>query len=158
MARDLSGLWLAGLAVVVLSACTVHHSRQAVWTPHHEPPGPESTFVTEEDSGLMLLGLLQLSEPDHYAVLLERARRRHACDEMHHAQLDFYTDHWLLVAFPIARMTLVCEKRAPRAAPPAPHSPAARASPTSTPEPPIALPALPPAVDDAGAGGKSEAP
>ncbi len=69
--------------------------------------------MTEEDSGLSLLGLFQLSEPDHYAVLLERARRRHRCERMHHAQLDFFTDHWLLVAFPISRMTLVCETGGP---------------------------------------------
>ena len=27
-----------------------------------------------------------------------------------HAQLDFYTDHWAIVAFPIARVTMVCER------------------------------------------------
>ena len=83
--------------------------------PIDEPAPPQdATFVTEEDSGLSLFGLFVLSEPDHYAVLLERARRRHRCSKLHHAQLDFFSDYWVLVAFPIARVTLVCERdRAP---------------------------------------------
>jgi hypothetical protein len=83
--------------------------------PIDEPaPPPDATFVTEEDSGLQLFGLFVLSEPDHYAVLLERARRHHRCSKLHHAQLDFFSDYWVIVAFPIARVTLVCERsRAP---------------------------------------------
>lgn len=93
-----------------LAGCTLHHSKQALWAGNQPEPTPSSTFVTEEDSGLMLLGLFTLTEPDHYAVLLERARRRHRCERMHHAQLDFFTDHWLIVAFPVSRMTLICER------------------------------------------------
>jgi hypothetical protein len=93
--------------------CTLHHSKQALWTGDQPEPRPDATFVTEEDSGLMLLGAFTLTEPDHYAVLLERARRRHRCERMHHAQLDFFTDHWLIVAFPVSRMTLICEHSAP---------------------------------------------
>jgi hypothetical protein len=29
---------------------------------------------------------------------------------MSHAQLDFSTDYWIIVAFPISRVTLVCER------------------------------------------------
>jgi hypothetical protein len=101
---------LALLATLLLTtSCTLHHSKQALWTPTRTPASAEARFVTEEDSGLSLLGIFVLSEPDHYAVLLERARRKHRCAKMHHAQLDFFTDHWLLVAFPISRMTLICE-------------------------------------------------
>jgi hypothetical protein len=94
----------------LLGACTIPHSKQALWTPAQRPPSPQATFVTEEDSGLSLLGVVVLSEPDHYAVLLERARRFHRCAHMHHVQLDYFTDHWLIVAFPISRITLICER------------------------------------------------
>jgi hypothetical protein len=95
------------------AACTWHHSKQALWSAADAPASPEARFVTEEDSGLSLLGIFVLSEPDHYAVLLERARRKHRCAKIHHAQLDFFTDHWLLVAFPISRITAVCEPEQP---------------------------------------------
>ncbi len=101
------------LAVVAASfligGCTIPASKQALWTSQNVPPGNASTFVQEEDSGLSLFGLIQFSEPDHYAVLIERARKRNNCQRMHHAQLDYFMDHWLLVAFPIARVTAVCE-------------------------------------------------
>lgn len=106
---------LAGTAVLA-TGCTVHHSKQALWSDAMRTPTPDATFVTEEDSGLSLLGIFVFSEPDHYAVLLERARRRYQCQRLVHAQLDFYTDHWLLVGFPIARMTALCEPGEPEAA------------------------------------------
>jgi hypothetical protein len=93
-------------------ACTLHHSKQALWSSGDPPASAQARFVTEEDSGLSLFGIFMLSEPDHYAVLLERARRKHRCSSVHHAQLDFFTDHWLIVAFPISRVTLVCEPEA----------------------------------------------
>ena len=102
-------LLLLGLTM----SCTLHHSKQALWAGEKPEPRPDATFVTEEDSGLMLFGAFNLAEPDHYAVLLERARRRHRCESMHHAQLDFYTDHWLIVAFPVSRITLICEHSPP---------------------------------------------
>jgi hypothetical protein len=101
---------LAG--ALLASACTIHHSKQALWTPQQQPPAPDAQFVTEEDSGLSLFGVFMLAEPDHYAVLLERARQHYRCARMHHAQLDFFTDHWLIIAFPISRMTLICERSA----------------------------------------------
>jgi hypothetical protein len=91
------------------TSCTISHSKQALWASAELTPKDNATFVTEEDSGLMLLGVFTLTEPDHYAVLLERARRQFHCDRMHHAQLDFYTDHWLIVAFPVSRITLICD-------------------------------------------------
>jgi hypothetical protein len=114
MNRLSSALVLA--AALGASGCTIHHSKQALWTPQQAPASSGATFVTEEDSGLSLLGVFMLAEPDHYAVLLERARQRYRCERMHHAQLDFFTDYWIIVAFPIARMTLICE-RAPEPAP-----------------------------------------
>jgi hypothetical protein len=89
--------------------CTMAHSRQALWTSHGVTPSPDATFVQEEDSGLSLFGLVEVTEADHYAVLMERLRRRYRCSKVHHAQLDYFTDHWLLVAFPISRITAVCE-------------------------------------------------
>jgi hypothetical protein len=108
-------LLLSFLLAAASGGCTLNHSKQALWAEHQPEPRPDATFVTEEDSGLMLLGAFTLTEPDHYAVLLERARRRHRCERMHHAQLDFFTDHWLIVAFPVSRMTLICEHSAPAA-------------------------------------------
>lgn len=100
----------ATLAFASLGAgCTFHHSRQAVGADLTHSPHPDSRFVTEDDSGLLILGLVSLSEPDHYSVLAERARRKHRCARLSQGQLDFYTDHWLLVAFPVSRLTLVCE-------------------------------------------------
>ena len=102
-----AGLTLASL--LFLSGCTISHSKQALWVPGERTPSKAATFVSEEDSGLSILGLVQLSEPDHYAVLLERARRRYNCGRLLHVQLDFFTDYWLIVAFPISRVTLLCE-------------------------------------------------
>jgi hypothetical protein len=99
---------LPALALLA-TACTAYHSRQALFDPTAPTPPDDATFVSEEDSGLAILGVLVVSEPDHYAVLLERARRRHECRRLHHVQLDYYTDHWLLVGFPIARITALCE-------------------------------------------------
>ena len=96
-------------AVLATASCTLHHSKQALWAPNEAPASRQARFITEEDSGVSVLGLFDLSEPDHFAVLLERARQKHRCKTVHHAQLDFFTDHWLLVAFPISRMTLICE-------------------------------------------------
>lgn len=90
------------------TGCTLYHSKQAVWH-GDEPPAADATFVTEEDSGLSLLGVIVVAEPDHYAVLLERARQRYKCARLTHIQLDYYTDFWLLIGFPIARLTAVCE-------------------------------------------------
>lgn len=108
----------ACLALFLTVGCTMNHSKQALWASAEPTPSHDATFVTEEDSGLMLLGAFTLTEPDHYAVLLERARRQFRCDRMHHAQLDFYTDHWLIVAFPVSRITLICERDAKAAAKP----------------------------------------
>jgi hypothetical protein len=103
-------------AALLQTACTIPASKQALWTSANVPPGDASTFVQEEDSGLSLFGLIQFTEPDHYAVLLERVRRRNNCQRIHHAQLDYFMDHWLLVAFPIARVTAVCEPGPPKVA------------------------------------------
>lgn len=124
-------LWAASM---LLGGCTVNHSRQALWNPTETPPSPASTFVSEEDSGLNIFGLLNVSEPDHYAVLLERARRRHRCGRLVHPQLDFYTDHWFAVSFSIARITALCE--------PAPPQMQADPAPSSAPVAPLS-PALP---------------
>jgi hypothetical protein len=97
------------MTLLSVAGCTMPHSRQALWTSHNVTPSKAATFVQEEDSGLSLLGLVQLTEPDHYAVLMERLRRRYRCEKVHHAQLDYFTDHWLLVAFPISRVTAICE-------------------------------------------------
>ena len=101
-----AGLWAT---LLVLSGCTLHHSKQALVAGDEPPPAPNATFVQEEDSGVSLLGLFEIAEPDHYAVLLERARRRYKCARIHHAQLDFFTDHWLPIAFPISRITAICD-------------------------------------------------
>jgi hypothetical protein len=97
------------LGVCPSVGCTFSHSKQALWTDVSRTPSAAATFVSEEDSGLSLLGLIVLTEPDHYAVLLERARLRFRCDRLLYPQLDFFTDYWLVVAFPIARVTLLCE-------------------------------------------------
>ncbi len=121
----------------LMCGCTVHHSRQAAFLhpqSGYETPSPQARFITEEDSGLSILGLFVLAEPDHYAVLLERARRDHRCRRLMYPQFDFYTDHWLLIAFPISRVTLVCE---PEVAVPSEHTVApTKQTPTA---PPVAL-------------------
>lgn len=100
--------------LLLCASCTFHSSKQALSTGADQAPSPNAVFVTEEDSGLKILGLVEVTEPDHYAVLLERARRRFRCARLTHAQLDFYTDYWVLVSFPIARITVVCEPQAAR--------------------------------------------
>ncbi|HEY3494069.1 MAG TPA: hypothetical protein VGK73_05255 [Polyangiaceae bacterium] len=110
---------LACLVAIATSSCTFYHSKQALSVGSSAPPRPDAGFVTEEDSGLMIAGLVTLTEPDHYAVLLERARRRNQCQRISHAQLDFFTDYWIVVAFPIARLTLICERAVP--SPPRPR-------------------------------------
>lgn len=103
-------LAFAVLVSLACSSCTFSHSKQALWAGASPAPRANATFVTTEDSGLMLFGLFTLSEPDHYAVLLERARKQFRCDRMRDAQLDFYTEYWILVAYPISRITLICER------------------------------------------------
>jgi hypothetical protein len=107
---------LAPAVWVLLTGCTFYHSKQAVLTATTTPT-ERAVFVTEEDSGLSLFGVFALSEPDHYAVLLERARKRFKCASLHDAQLDFYTDYWVVLSFPISRITLVCEPELAAAAP-----------------------------------------
>ena len=126
------GLAAAALAAS-LGACTLHHSKQALSAeiPAGPPPAPDARFVTEEDSGLSLFGLFVLAEPDHYAVLLERMRRDYRCARLSYPQLDFYTDHWLLIAFPITRITSLCEPELPGAPPGA--VPALPAAPSPAP-------------------------
>lgn len=121
------------MAAVLCGACTLHHSKVPIPDSHPVPIAPDAKFVTADDSGLAILGLLVVSEPDHYAVLLERIRRRYNCATIHHAQLDFYSDIWLFVAFPIARVTAVCDEN-PRAG----AVPAAAPQPPTPPPPPVA--------------------
>ena len=133
---------LLRLAAVLMatSACTWHHSKQALFAQPlagARPPSAAARFVTEEDSGISIFGLFVLAEPDHYAVLLERMRRDHRCGRLLYPQLDFYTDHWLLIAFPISRVTSLCEPEAPPAEP--------RATPPSKPDPSVPIP---PAMTD----------
>jgi hypothetical protein len=118
-----------------LLSCTLHHSKQALSADaaSEAPPPPDARFVTEEDSGLSIFGVFVLAEPDHYAVLLERLRRDHRCARLLYPQLDFYTDHWLLIAFPIARLTSLCEPE--KAGGPAPAPPIPSLTPTATPAP-----------------------
>lgn len=119
-------------AAIVAVGCTVHHAKSALWSDPSRPPPPSSRFVTAEDSGLSLVGLLTLSEPDHYAVLLARAAELNNCGRLNHVQLDFFTDHWLIVAFPIARITAICEPvTASPPAPPAPPAPSTNTAPTT---------------------------
>jgi hypothetical protein len=117
------------------SGCTLYHSKQALAPEPAQAPPPNAAahFVTEEDSGLQLLGLFVLAEPDHYAVLLERLRRDHRCTRLSYPQLDFYTDHWLLIAFPIARITSLCE---PELVPGGVILPLPASEPPPAPEPP----------------------
>lgn len=129
-------LWTAAWgALLSLTACTQHHSKQALAPEPAQGPPPSAAahFVTEEDSGLSLLGVFVLAEPDHYAVLLERMRRDHRCARLSYPQLDFYTDHWLLIAFPIARITSLCE---PEPAPGQVILPLPATAPPPAPEPP----------------------
>jgi hypothetical protein len=93
--------------LLALAGCTVHHSKQAMRV--DDEPSSAATFVSEEDGGLALFGFLTLSEPDHFAVLMARAERRYRCAKLTNPQLDFFTDHWIIISFPIARVTAVCE-------------------------------------------------
>lgn len=128
--------WRALLLAPLLS-CTLHHSKQALFADAAAgaPPPPDARFVTEEDSGLSIFGVFVLAEPDHYAVLLERLRRDHRCARLLYPQLDFYTDHWLLIAFPIARITSLCEPELAIAPPATPTLPPAPAAPPAPPPP-----------------------
>lgn len=99
-----------------MTGCSIPLSKQALWTPAQGPPSADAVFTSEEDSGLALFGLIHFNEPDHYAVLLERTRRRNKCERLHHVQLDFYLDHWIIIAFPISRVTAICERAKPEAA------------------------------------------
>ena len=115
MASKWGGNWKGAVtslvAVAVLaSSCTLYHSKIPVAGTGDSEISPDSVFVTEDDSGLALLGIFVVAEPDHYTILVERARRRYKCKKLHHVQLDFYTDYWLFVGFPIARITAICEK------------------------------------------------
>jgi|GEM_PF-2861496 len=101
----LGGILLSAFA----SGCTIYHSKQADFATVQGELRPEAKFVTEEDSGLSILGMLAITEPDHFSILMDRAQRRYNCDQIRFAQLDFYTDHWGIVAFPISRMTLICD-------------------------------------------------
>jgi hypothetical protein len=129
---------LGALGLCVLGGCTLYHSKQALYAGAlpGEPPAA-ARFVTEEDSGLSIFGVFVLAEPDHYAVLLERLRRDHRCARLLYPQLDFYTDHWLLIAFPIARVTSLCEPESHGAAalpiPALPAAPGWHDRPTSNP-------------------------
>jgi hypothetical protein len=120
-----NGRWAAVCAGLLLAGCTLHHSKQALMAqaPSGEPPPPDARFVSEEDSGLAILGLFELAEPDHYAVLLERLRRDYRCARLLYPQLDFYTEHWLLIAFPVTRITCLCEPELPTIAPRSPLDP-----------------------------------
>jgi hypothetical protein len=137
--RRWPALLLAPLLSCTLLSCTLHHSKQALSADaaSGQPPTPDARFVTEEDSGLSIFGVFVLAEPDHYAVLLERLRRDHRCERLLYPQLDFYTDHWLLIAFPIARITSLCEPETAGAPSPAvpipPLAPAAAPAPAPTP-------------------------
>lgn len=115
-------------SLMAFSGCTFRHSRQAIGADVLATPADDARFVTEEDAGLALLGLLVLSEPDHYAVLMERARRKNDCARLTHAQLDYYSDGWILVSFPIARITALCEPR--REGSPSPNGPDVDGEPT----------------------------
>jgi len=99
---------------------------------------PDAKFVTSDDSGLAILGVLLVSEPDHFAVLLERIRRRYNCAQVHHAQLDFYSDFWLFVSFPIARVTAICVRETASVSPPA--TPPPSVPPPAPPEEPQPIP------------------
>jgi hypothetical protein len=142
-ARQLARLrhsFVLGL-LLSLAGCTLHHSKQALSAElPAQPPTAEARFVTEEDSGLSIFGLFMLAEPDHYAVLLERLRRDHRCARLLYPQLDFYTDHWFLIAFPISRVTSLCEPEAeagaeaPGGATPIPAVPVPAAAPARGPE------------------------
>lgn len=109
-------LFLALALALGNSACVLAHSRQALPANTQDPPPPQSVFVSEEDSGLLIGGFIQIAEADHYAVLLSRMRERYRCKRLTYPQLDYYTDHWLIVAFPIARITAICEQEDPQAA------------------------------------------
>ncbi len=104
---------LASLLLLATAGCTIHHSREAIAGDLSYVPPPNTRFVSEDDSGLLLFGLISFSEPDHWAVLVERLRRKHQCGRLTQAELDFYTDYWILVAFPVARVTMLCEPVAP---------------------------------------------
>jgi hypothetical protein len=133
---------IAGLG----SACTLHHSKVPIPDPVPVAIPPDAKFVTSDDSGLAILGVLLVSEPDHYAVLLERIRRRYNCAKLHHAQLDFYSDIWLFVSFPIARVTAICEQQTATISPPPTQPPAPPPTPPdiTPPEQPIPPPLGPP--------------
>jgi hypothetical protein len=97
-------------ALLAAGGCTWHHSRQALGPDYSITPADDATFVSEEDSGLTLFRIITLSEPDHYAVLVERMRQRYRCAAIHHLQLDLYTDDWLILEFPIVRLTAICDR------------------------------------------------
>jgi hypothetical protein len=154
--------WIGAVArvvavVVLASSCTLYHSKIPIAGNGDSEVAPDAVFVTEDDSGLALLGIFVISEPDHYSVLVERARRRYKCERLHHIQLDFYSDYWLFVGFPIARITAICdpakddERSAPSVSPKSPSEPAPKQPKpleTETPTPPP-TPALPVAPEEA---------
>lgn len=97
------------LLCVPCVACALPHSRQAMPSNTDAPPSADARFVDEEDSGLLLFGFLRIAEADHYAALMARMRARYKCAALTYPQLDYFTDHWLVVAFPIVRVTAICE-------------------------------------------------
>lgn len=147
--------WLGLLALPLLAGCTLYHSKQALYAgaPSEQPASPEARFVSEEDSGLSVFGMFVLAEPDHYAVLLERMRRDHRCRRLLYPQLDFYTDHWLLIAFPISRITSLCEPEqvdaSGRAIPALSSAPGWHDEPAPVAPPPASPGALPPSYEAA---------
>lgn len=132
-------MWAAlavGGALSTNTGCVIAHSRQAMSPDLGETPPANARFVQEEDSGLLIGGFIQVSDADHFAVLLARLRERNRCKRLSSAQLDYYTDHWVVVAFPVARVTALCEPQdAP--APPSASAPAPAPASTSTPSPTV---------------------
>ena len=70
-----SGRVLACVMPIALSACTIHHSKQAFWSPAETAPQPDARFVTEEDSGLSLFGVFELARRIGRSCMLSNAPR-----------------------------------------------------------------------------------
>ena len=94
------------LAMLVLASCVLPYSRTVV----NQNLQASGAKVEKTATGLYLLGIWALSDPDPIPVIMYSLAAENGCTKLENADIDYWMTHYFVVGIPKIKITASCVK------------------------------------------------
>ena len=94
------------LALCLLASCTMPYSRMVV----NQNLQASGAKVEKTATGLYILGIWALSDPDPIPVIMYSMAAENGCSKLENADIDYWMTHYFVVGIPKIKITASCVK------------------------------------------------